>query len=436
MVRENGSIQYFVKELYDDVKASDSVKYRSKQFLENHPQKVKGIVKKWHNQFSADDIIAMYDESIFENGLDGMIFTEKGVAWDYAFDKIYVPFTAIEQVEIHYGMMKLNGMFDEELVVDYKGKDGDIHHASTSNVYYKPNKLKTLFECLREYTNNGVMMESKDSDEDKEEISDHEEDRNPNKEHEYEVKDEKELQKQGILNISESLTEGINIKIVDCWPDYDGVKYFTAYNGDEMWTEVGVESGLIKKNIDIRSNPAGAWTEMLISFGMSKRIFYQGDQASYQSVKSFFDENYGDRGIEVMYEDCGSLPEKENNREKIIKDAIDGIVEVAENLSDGINLKIIDCWPDYDGVKYLSAHEGDQLWKELGEESGLIKKSIDIRKSPAEAWTEILISFGVCKSIYYMGEETECLKLKEFFDSNYGDLGISISYLGGATWEL
>ena len=147
MAWEDWGIQDFVKELFEDVKATDSVEYRSKNFLDSHPQKVKGLVRKWHNQFSTDDVIAMYDESIFENGLDGMIFTERGVAWDYAFDRIYVMYKDIEHIETKYGLL------NQALVINYIGKDGDSHHAFTSNVYYKPDRLKRLFSVLVEHTN-------------------------------------------------------------------------------------------------------------------------------------------------------------------------------------------------------------------------------------------------------------------------------------------
>ena len=87
-------------------------------------------------------MIGFIDTSLFGNGGDGILFSKYGIAFDYAFEKIFVRYNEIDSMLIKKGKdLILYGKFSE--------RKNDISAPSISNIFFN---LSALEECLEEIT--------------------------------------------------------------------------------------------------------------------------------------------------------------------------------------------------------------------------------------------------------------------------------------------
>ena len=85
-------------------------------------------------------IIGLIDWSLFGNGNDGILFTDEGFAFDYAFTKVFVRYDEITSIE--YGKkcksITLNGYF----------KSTNNYLPELNDIHLNLNVVKTMLEKL------------------------------------------------------------------------------------------------------------------------------------------------------------------------------------------------------------------------------------------------------------------------------------------------
>lgn len=126
-------------------KSSSSVAYIVKDFGYNDDKKrkkLKNALSKYALKVREDEVIGFIDTSLFGNGGDGILFSKYGIAFDYAFEKIFVRYNEIDSMLIKKGKdLILYGKFSE--------RKNDISAPSISNIFFN---LSALEECLEEIT--------------------------------------------------------------------------------------------------------------------------------------------------------------------------------------------------------------------------------------------------------------------------------------------
>lgn len=120
------SVPYLVKDFgYGDVKKK---------------KKLKNALSKYALKVREDEVIGFIDTSLFGNGGSGILFSKQGIAFDYAFEKIFAKYEEINSMSIKKGKdLVLYGNFSER-------KD-DCNNPSISSIYFN---LAALKECLEE----------------------------------------------------------------------------------------------------------------------------------------------------------------------------------------------------------------------------------------------------------------------------------------------
>ena len=103
-------------------------------------KRLKNALAKYARKVRKDDVIGFIDISLFDNGNDGILFAKDGLAFDYAFEKIFVKYEEIDNMSIKKGKdLYLHGDFHER-------KD-DFNDPSINSINYNLDSLK---ECLEE----------------------------------------------------------------------------------------------------------------------------------------------------------------------------------------------------------------------------------------------------------------------------------------------
>lgn len=120
------AVPYLVKDFkWDDVKTI---------------KKMKNALAKYALKVHEDEVIGFIDTSFFGNGGDGILFSKYGIAFDFAFEKVFAKYGEICGLEIKKGKeLVLHGRFSER-------KD-DFNDPSINDIYYNITELK---ECLEE----------------------------------------------------------------------------------------------------------------------------------------------------------------------------------------------------------------------------------------------------------------------------------------------
>ena len=137
-----GEMEQLLEEAFGHV-AKSTVKFRSRRYLYEHPEKVKKIVRTYHGAFAADDILAMYDESLFANGAAGLIFTREGIALDYGFEKIHIPYRGMRRLYTGY-----ESLVGRVVYIESVGAMGKLREVSISENYYDVDRLCSLLSRL------------------------------------------------------------------------------------------------------------------------------------------------------------------------------------------------------------------------------------------------------------------------------------------------
>ena len=103
-------------------------------------KKLKNALSKYALKVREDEVIGFIDTSLFGNGGSGILFSKQGIAFDYAFEKIFAKYEEINSMSIKKGKdLVLYGNFSER-------KD-DCNNPSISSIYFN---LAALKECLEE----------------------------------------------------------------------------------------------------------------------------------------------------------------------------------------------------------------------------------------------------------------------------------------------
>lgn len=119
------------------------IKSGSKAYDSNEIKSVSSKVERAKNKFgyrATGNIIGLIDTSLFGNGNDGFLFTDEGLAFDYAFTKVFVRYDEITSIE--YGKkcksITLNGYF----------KSTNNYLPELSDIYLNLDIVKTMLEKL------------------------------------------------------------------------------------------------------------------------------------------------------------------------------------------------------------------------------------------------------------------------------------------------
>ena len=88
----------------------------------------------------SDEAIAFIDTSLFSTGSDGIMFSEEGIAFDYAFQKVFLRYDEMDDIVLDGRELKFIGNFSGV-------KDNTCTTPSISNIYYNIEMLK---ECINE----------------------------------------------------------------------------------------------------------------------------------------------------------------------------------------------------------------------------------------------------------------------------------------------
>lgn len=120
------------------------IKTSSKAYDSNEIKSVSSKVERAKNKFgyrATGNIIGLIDWSLFGNGNDGILFTDEGIAFDYAFTKVFVRYDEITSIE--YGKkcksITLNGYF----------KSTNNYLPVLNDIYLNLDIVKTMLEKLK-----------------------------------------------------------------------------------------------------------------------------------------------------------------------------------------------------------------------------------------------------------------------------------------------
>lgn len=126
------------------VKSPDSCKtYTRLDFYDDSiDKKLRNALHSYAKRVQKDDAVAFIDTSLFSNGKDGILFTANGIAFDYAFEKVYLLYKEIDYIEQKKHDLVFHGFFSNM-------KDPNSL-PSISDIYFKLSELKTCLDeiCL------------------------------------------------------------------------------------------------------------------------------------------------------------------------------------------------------------------------------------------------------------------------------------------------
>lgn len=136
-------VEEIVEKYIDRIPTSSYPTYLVKNFGYNDDKKrkkLKNALSKYALKVREDEVIGFIDTSLFENGGDGILFSKYGIAFDWAFEKIFAKYEEINYLTIEKGKkLVLHGNFSER-------KD-DFNDPTIGNVMFNISILK---ECLEE----------------------------------------------------------------------------------------------------------------------------------------------------------------------------------------------------------------------------------------------------------------------------------------------
>jgi len=104
-------------------------------------EKFDNALAKYAVKIRRNDAIAMIDTSFFENGCDGLLFSNDGIAFNYAFEKVFLKYEEIADMAFDkkHKNLEFKGRFKER-------KDNTTP-PSISDIYFNLDELK---ECIEE----------------------------------------------------------------------------------------------------------------------------------------------------------------------------------------------------------------------------------------------------------------------------------------------
>lgn len=133
-------VEKYIKQIAN---SSSAVPYMIKDFEYNddkEEKRLKNALSKYALKVREDEVIGFIDTSIFGNGKSGILFSKYGIAFDFAFEKIFAKYEEIELMSIEKGKrLVLYGSFSE--------RKNDLGYPYISNIYFN---LSALKECLEE----------------------------------------------------------------------------------------------------------------------------------------------------------------------------------------------------------------------------------------------------------------------------------------------
>lgn len=135
-------VEKYIKQIPKD---SSSTPYLVKDFeySDNKKRKLlKNALSKYALKVREDEVIGFIDTSLFRNGGAGILFSKHGIAFDYAFEKIFVKYEEIDDMSIKKGKdLILYGLFSE--------RKNDCTDPSISNVFFNLSALKACLDEIK-----------------------------------------------------------------------------------------------------------------------------------------------------------------------------------------------------------------------------------------------------------------------------------------------
>lgn len=129
-------------------KSSSAKAYLVNEFhyddYEKNMNRLRNALSKYALKVRKDEVIGFIDKSFFNDGGDGLLFSKHGIAFDYAFEKVFIRYEEIKSMNIKeeflYGKyLVFHGHFSER-------KD-DTNNPSINDIYFDLYRLK---DCLEE----------------------------------------------------------------------------------------------------------------------------------------------------------------------------------------------------------------------------------------------------------------------------------------------
>ena len=114
--------------------------------IKSIPEKILRAKKKFGFR-SSGEVIGLIDVSMFNNGNDGYLFTDDGIAFDYIFTKVFVRYDEIDKIEF--------GKNNKKIIIrgDFANTKGNI--PEIDNMYLNLNWLKDVLEELSRFKKYG-----------------------------------------------------------------------------------------------------------------------------------------------------------------------------------------------------------------------------------------------------------------------------------------
>lgn len=107
---------------------TDSCSYYTSDMLNAHDEKLRNALNGYAVKVRRNEVVAFIDSSFGQKGKDGLVFTGEGIAFDYAFEKLFLYYREIEALIMQKNDLLILGHFNEV-------KNPDIR-PSISNTYF------------------------------------------------------------------------------------------------------------------------------------------------------------------------------------------------------------------------------------------------------------------------------------------------------------
>lgn len=131
------------KRVENVIKSSDTaVVYivKNRKLDQGAEKKLDNALAKYAVKVKREDVVAFIDTSFLGNGKDGLLFTGEGIAFDFAFEKVFLKYSEIEEAE--FDKKKKHIVFTG----DFAGQKDDTLSPEIEDIYFDLNELKACMD--------------------------------------------------------------------------------------------------------------------------------------------------------------------------------------------------------------------------------------------------------------------------------------------------
>ncbi|MCD8054598.1 MAG: hypothetical protein LUF00_11305 [Lachnospiraceae bacterium] len=110
---------------------------------EKDKKRLKKALSKYALKVCQDDVVGFIDTSLMNNGGDGLLFSKEGIAFDYAFEKVFLHYSEIDRMSFNkkHKQLVFHGDFVE--------REDDRINPSINDIYYNLDELKKCIEQIQ-----------------------------------------------------------------------------------------------------------------------------------------------------------------------------------------------------------------------------------------------------------------------------------------------